>query len=165
MISDQDLQTTTVAAEAGDQPYEGKVCVAIVIDNRKRIPYASDGTEVGTDLHKFAFSGYWSAMTHGEYQEVAFDLAQAEDRACAQCAQFKAEPTLWADCQRAIADAAKWAAGEPMSFTPGPAFAGITKKTVLYYNPKAVTTPPPWATAANRDAVIFDHTFFHDGAA
>lgn len=161
-LNDAQLAATCIADEASNQPYEGRVAVACVIHNRLTLPYSSDGTMVGTILHKWAFSGFWAAMENGKYQQVAFDLADAENRAQELFEQFSAQPTLWRSCQQAWTDAQAWAAGQPMSFTPGPAFAKITRKTVLYLNPAIVHPLPAWATPENEDAVIFSHVFYHD---
>jgi hypothetical protein len=110
-------------------------------------------------LKHFQFSGFWFAMEAGRYTQVEFDPAGAETEAEKLFAEFSTQP-IWADCQRAWADAQAWQAGQPMSFTPGPAFAGITPATVLYYNP-AICAAPAWATPGKQDAVIFQHTFFH----
>lgn len=162
-MSPDQYAATTIAAEAGNQPHEGRVAVGIVILNRVNLPYASDGSVRGAVEHKFAFSEYWSGMTHGHYQQISFSPADAEAIAEKLYAAFVQQQALWADVELAWQEAIQWYAGQPMSFIPGPAFAGLTKKTVLYYNPKIVVTPPPWATVNNQDAVIFDHTFYHDG--
>lgn len=163
MISDTQLAITTIVSEAGNQPHEGRVAVGIVILNRKFLPYASDGTMVGTCLHRWAFSEYWAAMVDGVYKQTEFDLVGAETKAQAIYEQVSVQAP-WTDCALAWADAQCWFNGVPMTFTPGPAFAGLTKKTVLYYAPK-VCKPPIWAVSANQDAVIYDHVFFHDNAA
>ena len=95
---------------------------------------------------------------------LAASLA-AQPAVAQDLAQDLAQSATWAACQLAWEDAQAWYAGAPMHFQPGPAFAGLTKHTVLYYNPAIVHTPPAWAVPANQDAVIFDETFFHDGAA
>lgn len=161
MITDDQLAMTCIADEAANQPHEGRVAVGIVILNRKLIPYSSDGTMIGTVLHKWAFSGFWAQMVHGVYKETEFDLNGAETEAQALFDQFSAQP-VWADCELAWEDAQAWHAGAAMSFTPGPAFAGLTKRTVLYFNPR-ICAAPAWAIPANQDAVIFAETFFHDG--
>lgn len=163
MLSPAQYAATTIAGEAADQPYEGKVAVGMVIANRVAIPYASDATVRGAVLHRWAFSEFWAGFTDGRYHEIAFDLDQADALAAADFAKFSAM-AIWPDCTRAWADALLWQSGGKMSFTPGPAFAKLSKKTVLYYNPAIVAVPPAWATAANFDAVIFDEHFFHDGA-
>ena len=160
MLGDTDLALTCIADEAANQPHEGRVAVAVVILNRLRLPYASDGTMAGTVLHKWAFSGFWAGMVHGVYKTLEFDLAGAETRAEELQQQFSAERALWADCAQSLQDAYAWRAGQPMSFLPGPAFRCLTTRTVLYYNPK-LCPQPIWATPENQDAVIFDHTFFH----
>jgi len=160
MLTDAQLAATCIADEAANQPYEGKVAVGIVILNRMLIPYSSDGTMVGTVLHKWAFSGFWAQMVHGVYKQTQFDLNAAETESQTLFDEFSTQ-AMWADCERAWADAQAWHAGAALSFTPGPAFAGLTKATVLYYNPR-VCAAPAWATPDKQDAVIFQETFFHD---
>ena len=142
-------------------PHEGKVAVGIVILNRLNIPYASDGTMTGVILHKWAFSGYWAGFTNGKYAQIAFSQVQAQALLEADFNRY-IRWLMWAECERAWNDAKAWYTGKAMSFVPGPAFAHLTKKTVLYYNPKIVHTPPAWATVPNLDAVIFDENFYHD---
>lgn len=161
-LTDDERAVTTIYGEAANQPHEGRVAVGNVILNRLHLPYASDGTMAGVTLHKWAFSEYWSGFTHARYQQIAFDLAQAEALMEADFARWSVLPA-WSDCQLAWEDAQAWFAGTPMSFPPGPAFGHLTRRTVLYYNPRIVTTPPAWAIPANMDAVIFDETFYHDG--
>lgn len=163
-MTEDELAITVIMGEAANQPHEGRVAVGIVILNRTRLPYASDGTITGACEHRWAFSELWAGMTNGHYQ--ALPAAQQGDvEAQILFLQYKAQPNTWAACQKAWEDAQAWYAGAPMSFAPGPAFAGLTKRTVLYYNPKVVKDPPAWAVPANQDAVIFDETFFHDGNA
>lgn len=154
---------TTIAMEASGEPYEGQVAVGIVILNRVNLPYQSDGTLLGAVLHRWAFSEYWASMVHGEYEQTSVNVEQAASAAVRDynwlCVHA---PGTWAAAGKAWADAKAWWQGEPLSFAPGPAFAGITKQTVLYYNPKIVEAAPAWAVAANEDAVIFKHTFYHD---
>ncbi len=137
------------------------MAVGVVIINRMAEKYASDGTIVGTVLHKWAFSGFWAAMSHAHYQQVAFDLAAAEARAQALFEDFSGHTATWRLCRRAWVDAQAWRIGHPLSFTPGPAFKRLTRDTVLYYNPE-VSAAPPWATPAKLVAKIFDHTFYRD---
>lgn len=158
-MTDQELLATCIADEAGGEPYEGKVAVAIVLHNRQALPYQSDGTVPGTVLKKDQFSGFWFEMIEGHYTRVCHTLEEAEVRAADKFARYSRD-LFWADCLRAVEDAAAWAAGEPLSFTPGPAFAGLHKGTVLYLNPSI--SHAAWATPEKQDAVIFHHTFFHD---
>ena len=112
-------------------------------------------------MHRWAFSEFWAGMTNGHYQSLPASeqgLPEAEKL----LAEYSAQPRLWSECTAAWDDAQAWYAGAPMSFTPGPAFAGLTKRTVLYYNPKIVHPAPAWAIPAKQDAGIFDETFYHD---
>lgn len=159
MISDDDLAVTCIGMEAGNQPHEGRVAVGIVILNRKRLCYSSDGTMIGTVLHRWAFSWAWAQMQHGVYTQTSFTLDQAEVAAEDDYAVLK-EQAPWADYERAWADAQAWASNRSLSFAPGPAFKGLTPHTVLYLNPKL--SKAPWATPEDLDATIFDHAFFRD---
>lgn len=163
MLTAAELATTCIADEAAGQPYEGKVAVGCVILDRQALRYASDGTPEGTILHKWAFSGFWAQMDHGAYTQTAFDLAGAEAEAARLYAEFSRQ-AIWADCARAWLDALAWEAGRPLSFAPGPAFGRLTRKTVLYFNPR-ICAAPAWATPANFVARIFQHDFYTDRAA
>jgi spore germination cell wall hydrolase CwlJ-like protein len=158
-MTDDDLLATCVADEAGNQPYEGKVAVAIVLANRQTIPYQSDGTVAGTVLRKDQFSGFWFEMVDGAYTRVCHTPEEAQARAEEKFRRYLGQ-SVWADCARAVEDARLWQQGQTMSFEPGPAFAGLTPDTVLYLNP--AISHAPWATPEKQDAVIFDHTFYHD---
>ena len=159
MMSDDQLAITCIADEAGNQPHEGKVAVGLVILNRLHMPYASDGTIVGTVLHKWAFSGFWARMENGHYTQTEFDLAGAEQQAQSLFDVFSREP-IWDACDLAWKDAQAHYDGKPMSFTPGPAFAHLNPKTVLYYNPAACARPA-WAVPGKLAATIFQHVFYN----
>lgn len=158
-FDDDDLLTVCIADEAANQPYEGKVAVAIVIMNRIMNLYESDGTVQGTVLKRFQFSGFWFAMEAGKYTEIEFDQAGAMAEAQKLFAEFSDQP-IWPDCERALTDAHAWNNEQSLSFTPGPAFAKLTRQTVLYYNPR-ICAAPAWATPDKLDAVIFQHSFYH----
>ncbi len=157
-MTPDELLTTCIADEAGGEPHEGKVCVAIVLLNRMAIPYHSDGTATGTVLKKDQFSGFWFEMVDGVYTRVCHTLEESQARAEEKFEHYSAQP-VWADCVLALNDARAWEADEPMSFTPGPAFAGMTGKTVNYLNPSISHTA--WATPDKQDAVIYRHVFYH----
>lgn len=157
-MTDDELLATCIADEAGGEPYEGKVAVAIVLFNRMAIPYESDGTATGTVLKHFQFSGFWFDMIDGKYTQVTATPEEAHARAIVKFERYSAQ-AMWADCVRALADARSWDARTPMSFTPGPAFAGLTPRTVLYLNP--VISHTAWATPDKQDAAIYHHTFYH----
>jgi hypothetical protein len=163
-MTDDDLLATCIADEAGGEPYEGKVAVAIVLLNRMALRYQSDGTAPGTVLRKDQFSGFWFEMINGVYTRVCYTSEDAQARAEEKFARYSFQ-SIWPDCKRAIVDARIWGAQQNgqhdsvLSFNPGPAFAGLTPSTVLYLNPRI--SRAPWATPDKQDAVIFNHTFFH----
>jgi len=157
-MTDDELLATCIADEAAAEPYEGKVAVGIVLLNRMALRYESDGTAVGTVLKHFQFSGFWFSMVEGHYKQTQFDQAHAEAEAERLFTKFSTQP-VWADCVRALADARAWRASQALSFIPGPAFKGLTSRTVLYLNPAISHTS--WATPEKRDAIIFHHEFFH----
>ncbi len=157
-MTDDELLATCIADEAGGEPHEGKVCVAIVLLNRMSLPYQSDGTAVGTVLKRNQFSGFWFEMIDGKYTRVCHTMEEAQARAEEKFERYS-KRSIWADCVLALADARAWADDEPMSFTPGPAFSGMTGKTVNYLNPSISHTA--WATPDKLDAKIFHHDFFH----
>jgi Cell Wall Hydrolase len=158
VLTDDQLFATVVCDEAANQPHEGKVAVAIVVLNRTATRYESDGSLAGTLYASMQFSGLWDDYVNGHYTRVAFTRAEAAARAQQLFLTYDSSKA-YADAMAAIADARAWEAGTPMSFTPGPAFAGLTKKTVLYLNPRI--SHAAWATPAKQDAVLWDHTFFH----
>jgi spore germination cell wall hydrolase CwlJ-like protein len=161
MLTDDELAITCIVDEAANQPHEGRVAVGIVILNRLALRYASDGTMVGTVLHKWAFSGFWAQMEHGVYTQTSFDLDDAEAEALMLYQTFTKE-RAWDDCELAWADAKAWRTDGTLSFTPGPQFQKLTKQTVLYYDAAIVHPAPAWATPQNQVAVIYDETFFQD---
>lgn len=147
-LNDDEIAATCIGAEAGNQPHEGRVAVGIVILNRTRSGYMSDKTIHGTVTRPYQFS--WLNGPPGG----------VDVRLEAECAKLGKTPQ-WPDYELAWEDANAWANGSPMSFAPGPAFAGLSSKTVLYLNPALVHPLPTWADPAKRDAVIYDHEFFH----
>lgn len=152
-LSDDNLFATCIADEAANQPYEGKVAVARVIRNRMALKYESDGTVEGTVLKHFQFSGFWFSMVKGKYKEDAFNLEEAEKKAIAYYKEFSTQP-IWSDCIDAVYDSL------PGHFTGSAQFQKLTDKTVLYLNPKV--SKATWATPDKLDAVIFQHSFYHD---
>ena len=157
-LTDDQLFATLVCDEAGNQPYEGKVAVAIVVLNRIARRYESDGTMMGTVLAHFQFSGFWFEMIDHHYTQICHSLADAQAQAMKLFLSFDSSH-VYADAVRAIADARAWEAGQPMSFEPDAAFKGLTKNTVLYLNPQF--SHATWAVPAKQDAVIHDHVFYH----
>jgi len=158
-VTDEELAATCIADEASNQPYEGKVAVGIVILNRMAKKFESDGTVPGTVEKYMQFSGFWDDFVAGRYQVVVHGEVQEQMRAEHLHQEFSKQP-IWNDCVRAWLDAQAWAAGKPLSFTPGPQFHKLTKDTVLYYNPR-IAKQPAWATLEKLDAVIFQHDFYH----
>jgi hypothetical protein len=155
MMDDRTLLAVAIEDEAGNQPHEGKVAVGRVIMNRLHAKFFSDGTMAGTVLHYIQFSGFWCDFVGGKYQVVAHTPADAMARAQDKLARYSAGPG-WTDALLA-ADQSRGV----QAFAGGPQFQKLTDKTVLYLNPKVVHPLPAWASSANEDAVIFDHTFFH----
>lgn len=161
-LSDDDLAITCIADEAANQPHAGKVMVGCIILNRLKRSYSSDGTMIGTVLHRWAFSGFWAQMVHGKYTQTQFNLQQAEAEATRLHSQFSANTSLWSDCQLAWKDARAWEVGSPMSFVPGPQFSKLDEHAVLYYNPAVVPTPPAWATHDKLEAIIYAEWVYRD---
>ena len=58
LISNETWGVLTVVQEASNQPYEGQVGVAEVIQRRAGTKFMSDGTIVGTVLRPYQFSGW-----------------------------------------------------------------------------------------------------------
>lgn len=160
-MEDQDLFSTLIADEAGNQPYEGKVAVAIVVLNRKELKFQSDGTLAGTALKPMQFSGFWCDFVEGKYQRVAKTLEEAEARAQAKFETYSKQ-TIWASCAQAQVDAQAFLEAKELSFVPGPSFKKLTSRTVNYYNPEVVKTPPLWAQPEKLDALIYAHAFYHN---
>ena len=156
-MDDRTLLAVIIADEAGNQPHEGKVAVGKVIMNRTALHFMSDGTIPGTIYAHMQFSGLWCDFVDGHYTVVAHSLADAQARAAAKLVRYSDQSTLWADCLLA----ADQAMGAQPFTTGGPQFQKLTDRTVNYYAPGAVPTPPAWATPDKLDAVIFAHHFFH----
>jgi hypothetical protein len=153
-MTDDDLLALCIWDEAANQPYEGKVAVALVIRNRMAAHYASDGTVSGTVLHQDQFSGFWFDFVGGKYQRVCWTADQAKARASVLLASAQFQDA-WRDCQKAVADS-----------LPGSGFVGGPEFQKLAADPRALlydnldVAQPPWAIPANEVAKIFAHTFF-----
>ena len=164
MLTDDQLAATCIADEAANQPHEGKVAVGCVILDRMKLLYESDGTVLGTVEKHFQFSGFWFSMVAGHYTQTEFDAAGAAAEAQKLFDEFSTQP-IWPDCERAWEDAKTWAAGQDgqpsgaLSFTPGPEFLKLDRRTVMYVNPRI--SSPAWATPDKLVAVIFQHSFYH----
>lgn len=154
-MDDRTLLAVCIADEAGNQPYEGKVAIGRVVLNRARLRFMSDGTIPGTILHPLQFSGFWFDFIDGHYTRVARTLADAATRAEVKRAHYSTQP-VWADCINA-ADASL----HPVPGWGGPEYRKLTDRTVNYYAPSAVLTPPAWARPDLLDAVIYAHHFYH----
>jgi hypothetical protein len=157
-MDDRTLLAVCIADEAGLEPFVGKLAVGRVVLNRMRLKFQSDGTIPGTVLRKDQFSGFYFEMVGGKYTRVASTIEQAAARAVDKLTRYKANAAVWADSLYA-ADLARL--GLLVSSREDPMFPGFTERTVNYYNPKVVKTPPAWATPDRLDTVIFNHTFYH----
>lgn len=155
-MDDRTLLAVCIADEAGNQPHEGKVAVGVVVMNRTRLRYESDGTISGTILRPNQFSGFYFAMMDGHYTRVASTVQQASQRADQKLATYSHSPGLWKDCLIA----ADQAMGVQIFDNGGPEFKKLTPDTVLYYNPAIVSHAPFWATPDKLVATIYDHTFY-----
>lgn len=155
-MDDRTLLAVCIADEAGLEPFVGKLAVGRVVLNRMRLKFQSDGTIPGTVLRKDQFSGFYFEMVGGKYTRVASTIEQAAARAADKLTRYKASAKIWADSLYAAdlvlrdSIAKFWAD-----------YSGFTERTVNYYNPKVVKTPPAWATPDRLDTVIFNHTFYH----
>lgn len=157
-MDDRTLLAVCIADEAGREPHVGKVAVGRVVMNRVRLKFMSDGTIPGTVLRKDQFSGFYFEMGPQGYKRVASTVEQAQARAVEKLTRYKANAAVWADCLMAADQAMS---GLVLSPKDAPQFPGFTERTVNYYNPKVVKTPPAWATPDRLDTVIFNHTFYH----
>lgn len=140
--------------EAANQPQEGRVAVGVVIRNRMRLHYQSDGTMIGTVEHPMAFSEFTDDWVNGEYKRVAFTADEIAARAENMRIRAIAQP-VWADCQQAVFDSAP-----DSGFVGAPEFQKLTPDTVLYLNPSIVNPLPAWAVPEKQVAVIYSHTFY-----
>jgi len=155
-MDDLSLLALAVWDEARGESDDGKAAVARVILNRKRLRYSSDGTMVGTVLHKDQFSGFWFDMVDGHYTRVCHTLEEAEARAGTLLAEAIQSP-VWSDCRR-IAGLVS-----ADSYLAEDGYSQMTDAVVLYLNP-AIINPahmPAWANAQNRVCTIGRHEFFH----
>lgn len=155
MTADE-LATTCIADEAGNQAHEGRVAIGVVILNRMARRFESDGTVAGTVLKRDQFSGFWFSMVHGHYTRVAHTREEAESRAEAKFAMYVRQ-VLWGDCQLAWADADAWFVGEAPSFNPSHEFAAL-HDAVNYVN--LTISQPVWATADKFLCKLGAHSFY-----
>lgn len=154
-MDDRTLLAVCIADEAGLEPFVGKVAVGRVVMNRKRRLFQSDGTMAGTVLRRDQFSGFYFEMVGGRYVRVASSSLEAADRAADKLTRYKASPKIWPDSLYAADLVMRDAARFWMDYSE------FNDRTVNYYNPKVITTPPAWATPDKLDAVIFNHAFYH----
>lgn len=157
-MDERTVMAVCIADEAANQSHAGRVAVGMVVRNRTRLKYSSDGSVLGTVLSPGQFSGFWFDMVAGKYTRVATTMDQALVRLADKYRRYSALRTLWADCLLAASEALGIASMPPETAN---AVHGITPATVLYYNPRIVPKRPAWALADHVDAVVGDHTFFH----
>jgi len=89
LVEDETWAVLTLWMEARGEPYDGKLAVAEVIQERMRRKYQSDGTVVGTVLKPYQFSG-WN--TH-DVNRLAAARLEEDDAMAAMCRQ------AWRDVQ------------------------------------------------------------------
>jgi len=155
-MDDLTLLALAVWDEARGESDDGKAAVARVILNRKRLRYSSDGTIVGTVLHKDQFSGFWFDFVNGHYTRVCHTLEEAEARAGTLLAGAIQSP-VWSDCRNVATDVTN------DSYVATDGYTEMTDAAVLYLNP-AIINPahmPAWANEQNRVCTIGHHTFYH----
>lgn len=157
-MDDKTLLALCIWTEASGEPHEGKVAVGIVVWNRIKAHYASDGTMAGTVLRKDQFSAFYFDMIDGRYTRVCATPAAAADRAEALLLRA-ARDDVWGDCITAADEATTRAFG----FVPGPQMQKLLAqpRAFLYLNPK-IASPQPWATPEAEVATIYNHTFYRD---
>ena len=153
----REVLAVCIVDEAANQAHAGRVAVGIVVMNRTRLKFQSDGSVLGTVLRKDQVSGFWFSMVAGKYTRVARTYPEALARLAEKYRRYSAQPALWADCL-AAADQAQAIAG--IGFKPGESYQGVTSRTVNYVN-LAIVKRPAWATPDKLDAKIGDHSFFH----
>jgi spore germination cell wall hydrolase CwlJ-like protein len=154
-MTDLELNILCVIQEAGNQPPEGQGGVSLVIDNRTRLHYNSNGTVIGTIEGHDQFSWVTHAFANGHYETVAKDGAQTAARVATLLAQAKAHTPSW---NIAAAIVAQVDAGT----FHGPLYDRLTKLTVLYDN--LALAQPDWARTAREIVKIGAHSFYEDPA-
>lgn len=75
------LAVATVLGEAGGEPFDGKVAVAMTIRNRMRLKYASNGTVAGTVLRPLQFS-LWNTSDPGRVRVCSVTLDDSHVQEC-----------------------------------------------------------------------------------
>ena len=131
------LAVATLIGEAGGEPHEGKVGVAIVLRNRMKLRYASDGTVAGTVLRSKQFSMYND--DHPDTQ-LFVRVCQTDDLSPVAAACFQA----WHESGNEAARAQFWQDFE----------------RVVLYHTEAVK--PEWANKATFVRKIGRHLFYED---
>lgn len=160
-----DLLALNVYEEAGGEPDDGKAAIALVVKNRMRLKFFSDGTIPGTVLRRDQFSWAWfhfvtkttgtiAAPTHVQVYERA---ARSFDQAAAIAEQLlkKVPAPYFAHCQQiaqAVLD----------GNYRGDAFDTLTPEVVSYCNPKILTRLPSWAIPKFEVSVIGHHHFYRE---
>jgi spore germination cell wall hydrolase CwlJ-like protein len=81
LIDPDKLGIATVAQEALQEPFEGKLAVAEVIHNRMKAKFFSDGTVAGTVLKPKQFSG-WNTNDPVRIRSVKWDDAMPSIQEC-----------------------------------------------------------------------------------
>ena len=152
-MDDATLGALCVFEEAGNQPYEGKVAVAIVVLRRTAQKYMSDGTVSGTVLARNQFSWTGWEMVNGKYTKVAFTTEEERARAEDLLRRAQMYTQAWARALRIASDVRD-------GIYHSTAFDKITPKTVLYVN--LSISHPAWALPQNEVVQIGHHTFYHD---
>lgn len=161
---DLDMLTLCVYEEARGETNRGQRAVARVVLNRRRLGYASDGTIIGTVLHRDQFSGFWfEAMMTGtgehkkwHYTRVCSTMHEACVRAGHLMATAMRDNKDWNKC-KVNAALEVHEDGRARYGTE----IGLDANTVLYYNPEVTTNRPTWAMPSKKVAVIGHHEFFH----
>ena len=90
LIADYLFGIVTVFQESEGEPYEGKVCVAEVIQRRMKRKFMSDGTVVGTCLRRLQFSG-WNDNSLNRIRSLKID---SSDPVVDECVR------AWEEAQR-----------------------------------------------------------------
>ena len=153
-MTDLDAIALCAFQEANLEPDDGLAAVVLVILNRMRLRYNSDGTPQGVVFAHAQFSWTEYAMVGGVYTRVAHSPDEVATRAAQLLSDSQRYSFRWA---RAVRIASEVMAGS----YAGNDYAALTGDTVLYIN-AAISSRQPWEVPENHVCTIGHHDFYRD---
>lgn len=155
-VSDSEtLAALCIYTEAGNQPFEGKVAVGVVLRKRMADQYESDGSVPGTVLAYDQFSDFYFEMVNGRYTRVASTVQQATDRAQDILNDIDPDTQGWKDCVQAWQDSAPGS-----GYQAGPELVKLAETPRAYNYVNLSISKPVWASADKFVTKIGAHSFY-----